>query len=231
MGAATVKACAYCEAPFDGRRAESRYCSRLCGGRARKGKGAAGDGAEFYEAALADVLAMTDPCGKWMPMVKAPCRLKPGHRTRHMTAEAAAKYKAGRRAWYHANREQQIQHMRDRRAMMYYGLTEETYERLVEHQAGRCAMCREPFGDKVPHIDHDHSCCAGKKSCGKCVRGLLCAACNMALGAIEARVHLAQAYLADFPMGHVRAAQLWRGGCRSPRLCACFCKTSWPRSW
>jgi len=37
----------------------------------------------------------------------------------------------------------------------------------------------------TPNQDHDHVCCSGKKSCGKCLRGLLCHGCNTKLGALE----------------------------------------------
>ncbi|MFB7178476.1 endonuclease domain-containing protein [Streptomyces sp. NPDC056257] len=54
---------------------------------------------------------------------------------------------------------------------------------MLEGQGNCCAVCRSGFteGDR-PHIDHDHSCCPGKKPCGKCVRGLLCGRCNTGLG-------------------------------------------------
>lgn len=32
------------------------------------------------------------------------------------------------------------------------------------------------------HVDHDHTCCPGKYSCGKCVSGFLCNNCNNGLG-------------------------------------------------
>lgn len=40
------------------------------------------------------------------------------------------------------------------------------------------------------HIDHDHECCAydtqtTKYSCGKCIRGWLCAGCNKAIGMVH----------------------------------------------
>lgn len=37
----------------------------------------------------------------------------------------------------------------------------------------------------LPHIDHDHACCAGPMSCGACIRGVLCGSCNMAFGQYE----------------------------------------------
>jgi hypothetical protein len=36
------------------------------------------------------------------------------------------------------------------------------------------------------HVDHDHRCCPGDYSCGRCVRGLTHEACNRRLGQVEA---------------------------------------------
>jgi Recombination endonuclease VII len=78
-----------------------------------------------------------------------------------------------------------------------YGLTREQVDRLLEVQGYACAMCREPFDERqLIHVDHDHACCPERnRSCGKCVRGLLCAVCNISLGHIERRYDLARAYL------------------------------------
>jgi len=43
-------------------------------------------------------------------------------------------------------------------------------------------------GDKPEaslHVDHDHNCCNGVKSCGKCVRGIICNRCNKAVDKYE----------------------------------------------
>jgi len=64
-----------------------------------------------------------------------------------------------------------------------YGMDASQYARLLEKQNHACAICEEPFGTSRPHVDHDHSCCPNRaKSCGACVRGLLCTNCNNGLG-------------------------------------------------
>lgn len=67
------------------------------------------------------------------------------------------------------------------------GITEERFNQMLEEQGYTCAMCREPFGDDYPQVDHDQ--------CGRCIRGLLCLRCNTALGYIELYGDLAKAYL------------------------------------
>lgn len=64
-----------------------------------------------------------------------------------------------------------------------YGLTDEKYAEILDRQGGACAACGQSAEGVVLVVDHDHSCCDGAKtSCGKCVRGLLCKKCNLALG-------------------------------------------------
>lgn len=66
-----------------------------------------------------------------------------------------------------------------------YGLSVETYNSmLAELNDSGCRICenRGPFSGQLVAIDHDHACCAGNVSCGKCVRGMICARCNRLLG-------------------------------------------------
>lgn len=74
-----------------------------------------------------------------------------------------------------------------------YGLSYEDYLQLLERQAGVCAICKRPPTkvtrlDRRLHVDHDHE--TGR------VRGLLCRACNAALGPLAAYLEAALAYLA-----------------------------------
>ena len=61
-----------------------------------------------------------------------------------------------------------------------FGITVETYDLLYTFQRGICAI--RNCGRPAIAIDHDHSCCNGRFSCGKCVRGLICLLCNSGLG-------------------------------------------------
>lgn len=74
---------------------------------------------------------------------------------------------------------------RARRVLRQYNVTPEQYAELLASQNGCCAVCKcdTPNGRfKKWHLDHDHSCCPGKFSCGKCIRGLLCHKCNVGMG-------------------------------------------------
>lgn len=82
-----------------------------------------------------------------------------------------------------------------------YKITPERFAALVERQSGKC-VCGKTFGTEkgmLPCIDHDHVCCPSKKrSCGRCVRGLLCNRCNTVLGLLEKEPHLLPQFLAAY---------------------------------
>ena len=63
-----------------------------------------------------------------------------------------------------------------------YSITEQRYDEILAAQGGVCAICKKDCRRGSLSVDHDHTCCPGVKSCGKCVRGLLCRTCNQALG-------------------------------------------------
>jgi hypothetical protein len=68
-----------------------------------------------------------------------------------------------------------------------YGLTWERYTEMLKAQGFACGICgKRASGDRLLSVDHAHDCCPGKKSCGECVRGLLCVRCNALLHALEA---------------------------------------------
>lgn len=60
----------------------------------------------------------------------------------------------------------------------------EVYAAALAKQGDACAVCRTtlPGGQGRFHLDHDHGCCKRRSTCGKCVRGLLCEACNAGIG-------------------------------------------------
>ena len=76
-----------------------------------------------------------------------------------------------------------------------YRMTPEDYDALLSAQGGCCAICRTDHpgvssskfrnDNQRFSVDHDHSCCPGKMSCGSCVRGLLCRNCNVGIGSLR----------------------------------------------
>lgn len=64
-----------------------------------------------------------------------------------------------------------------------YNLTIDQYNKMLINQSGLCDICEVQItSEKYFDVDHDHSCCSGYKSCGNCVRGLICFNCNSVLG-------------------------------------------------
>lgn len=85
-----------------------------------------------------------------------------------------------------------------------YRITIEQYDAQLQAQGGVCAICKSAdtrtrwnsFG-----VDHDHSCCPGSNSCGKCVRGLLCGNCNTLLGMADDNISTLLAAVAYLERG------------------------------
>jgi hypothetical protein len=142
-------------------------------------------------------------CGKWMPRAKVYCARTPGH----APSCASPARMAGWRERDAVRRTIRVQtpeaHKRWNVAyrLSRYGITRKQFDWLLEVQGYACAMCPAPFTeDTVICVDHDHACCPdARRSCGKCVRGLLCRDCNTALGHIERKLNLADPYLSAPP--------------------------------
>jgi len=85
----------------------------------------------------------------------------------------------------------QIKHGPEQDLRRRFGLDLTRYATLLEQQGGVCAICKEPEtfvrNGRLYSlaVDHNHACCPGRKSCGKCIRGLLCRRCNTMLGLYE----------------------------------------------
>lgn len=89
-----------------------------------------------------------------------------------------------------------------------YGLSMEAYNEMFVAQHGLCAVCERPEitvnrdGNlRYLAVDHDHNCCSGQLTCGRCIRALLCYKCNCLLGNAQDDVEVlkrAATYLEGF---------------------------------
>lgn len=93
-----------------------------------------------------------------------------------------------RERWFGFSAEERRDMQRRVQRLSKFKLTPEDYEDMLAEQRGVCAICKNPethtYKGRVTElvVDHNRGCCSGKKSCGKCVRGLLCHNCNAGLG-------------------------------------------------
>lgn len=96
---------------------------------------------------------------------------------------------AYQRDYYNANPECQRRSPEAQRAgklWVNYRLRPEQFQAILEAQNYGCAICGDE-GQLV--VDHDHNCCPSSKgqerTCGKCIRQLLCHRCNQAIGLLR----------------------------------------------
>ncbi len=117
---------------------------------------------------------------------RAELRARPEEKAKHkayMSAYELTPEQQKKKLEYNQAYNQSLTRKRDRAAWSRkrkYGVTQESYLALLENQNGVCAICKKPEtvrrnGEILPLcVDHDHNT--------KAVRGLLCRACNSALG-------------------------------------------------
>lgn len=98
-----------------------------------------------------------------------------------------AKHARQNAEWRKRNPEKVKAMHRNRLLKKKYGMTADEFDARAEQQNSVCAICGNPQHDRygVLCVDHDHACCPGQETCGKCVRDLLCNSCNAALGHVN----------------------------------------------
>ena len=96
------------------------------------------------------------------------------------------KIRARNDTWKRANKERCDFLCRKYHLRRYYKLTPEQYDQIIKTQNNLCALCLKPLDPAIRNpVDHDHKCCQGEKSCGKCVRGVLHDRCNRYISLLE----------------------------------------------
>lgn len=115
------------------------------------------------------------------------------------------------RTWREVTKDRMTEERSEYIRLFKYRCSITQYAALLEKQLGVCAGCGRPpvarrkrngeLGIPKLEIDHDHNCCKGEQSCGKCIRGLLCHRCNATLGNADdspERLRTLAAYLERF---------------------------------
>ena len=109
-----------------------------------------------------------------------------------LSPDALARRRETTRKWKERNREHVVAYMKDynrthsreRSMVSRYGITVADFDQMLDAQGGICAIC----GTNNPSrwcVDHDHTCCDTVKTCGRCVRKILCHECNVGIGLLK----------------------------------------------
>jgi hypothetical protein len=102
------------------------------------------------------------------------------------------------RAYYHANpefRQRQLATSYQRSMKHQYKLTLEQLNDMTAKQSHCCAICGERVEGRLD-VDHDHACCDSRKTCGECIRELLCRRCNSTLGKVHDSIEILESMIA-----------------------------------
>jgi hypothetical protein len=104
----------------------------------------------------------------------------------NLTAQGACRLCAYdyRMKWNRENKGRVLELGRKSRLKVRYKMDEVKYQSMLFEQEDKCAICGNPFTEDLkgkPHVDHSHACCPSERSCGKCVRALLCHKCNIVI--------------------------------------------------
>lgn len=158
---------------------------------------------EFVEQQKAAALIWCSNCKRWAEGKRYRCR----ECTKRINDETYAKeHPDSRKLRRRAIREEhpeRSQAMDRKQSLRRKNVSIEDYERMLAEQGGCCAICGIERTERRLAVDHDHRCCPDRKTCGHCVRGVLCHRCNLSLERLEADPEWAikaLAYLARYPL-------------------------------
>lgn len=172
-----------CGQSLEGKRSNAKYCSIDCQNAVGNGRTQAARlatrGGEPWQPESDEC----ETCGADLSERK---KANPNLRIRFCTKDCWKTWHLGRPEYQEWRRDTQCRHI--------YNMRKGQYAEMLAAQGGLCANrgCSNPATD----VDHDHACCDGQRSCGKCIRGLLCSGCNAALGRIRDDLSRAQGLVA-----------------------------------
>lgn len=124
--------------------------------------------------------------GAWCKLCSNAARKESADRVRALDPDGYSERRRGYVAKYRLTNSDKVrEHERKAHLKKVYGITVERYDALLSAQGGVCAGCQSKPANRRFAVDHDHSCCPDRTSCGECIRGLLCSNCNTAIGLLK----------------------------------------------